>query len=171
MNMPSGSLITQRSSLKKLTDTKQPYIFKCGRSCRHFPHHSSLRSSLKNQIGLILASWVMSNPLGMLVPLGSNCTRSPGFVTEHHFPNPGCAIVEQMDDNVSEITQFVISAVQTTPSQSALAAETMNRRSCSPAFSSWLVLSVAVNIGRGKHISILWQSVHMISSKAVYLEI
>jgi hypothetical protein len=31
--------------------------------------HSSLRSSLKNQIGLILASWVMSDPLGMFVPL------------------------------------------------------------------------------------------------------
>jgi hypothetical protein len=60
--MPSESLITQRSSLKRLTDTKQPHIFKCGRSCRHFTHHSSLRSSLKNQIGLILdccASWVL----------------------------------------------------------------------------------------------------------------
>jgi hypothetical protein len=31
--------------------------------------HSSLRSSLKNQIGLILPSWVMSDPLGMFVPL------------------------------------------------------------------------------------------------------
>jgi hypothetical protein len=43
--------------------------------------HSSLRSSLKNQIGLISflsdERWVMSDPLGMFVPLEAESTPRP----------------------------------------------------------------------------------------------
>jgi hypothetical protein len=41
--------------------------------------HSSLRSSLKNQIGLVSflsdERWMMSDPLGMFVPLVRFCIR------------------------------------------------------------------------------------------------